>query len=153
MSESNPEHIVGYICDQVEHHRKFSYQEEVRQLLKRHRIALDGVIFGNNVPRFGRHFRAISWRRLPMAEARLKPWAVLFSPFGQSKMSKFQASLALKLTPMDSRRKLGTSSSWNFCGLGALRVARDLGSLQSQSAHQPFLAEKENIDALLQGRC
>ena len=149
MSESNLEHIVGYICDQVEHHRKFSYQEEVRQLLKRHRIALDGVIFDNNVPRFGRHFRAISWRRLPMAEA----LGCSVFAFGQSKMSKFQASLALKLTPMDSRRKLGTSSSWNFCGLGALRVARDLGSLQSQSAHQPFLAEKENIDALLQGRC
>ena len=27
--------------DQAEHHRKFSYQEELRELLKRHRVAFD----------------------------------------------------------------------------------------------------------------
>ena len=35
----------------IEHHRKFSSQEELRALLKRHRVAFDvstNVIFGNN---------------------------------------------------------------------------------------------------------
>ena len=30
--------VTAYISDQAEHHRKFSYQEELRELLKRHRV-------------------------------------------------------------------------------------------------------------------
>ena len=41
VSESNVEAVAGYISDQTEHHRKFSYQEELRELLKRHRVAFD----------------------------------------------------------------------------------------------------------------
>jgi hypothetical protein len=33
-------HVV-FISAQAEHHRKFSYQEELRELLKRHRVAFD----------------------------------------------------------------------------------------------------------------
>jgi hypothetical protein len=31
----------AYMADQAEHHRKLSYQEELRELLKRHRVAFD----------------------------------------------------------------------------------------------------------------
>ena len=41
VSESNVEAVTAYISDQAEHHRKFSYQEELRELLKRHRVAFD----------------------------------------------------------------------------------------------------------------
>ena len=41
MSESNVETLTAYISDQAQHHRKFSYQEELRELLKRHRVAFD----------------------------------------------------------------------------------------------------------------
>jgi Transposase IS200 like len=38
VSESSVEAVTAYISDQAEHHRKFSYQEELRELLKRHRV-------------------------------------------------------------------------------------------------------------------
>ena len=41
VSESNVAAVTAYISDQVEHHRKFSDQEELRELLKRHRVAFD----------------------------------------------------------------------------------------------------------------
>jgi REP element-mobilizing transposase RayT len=41
VRESNAETLVAYITNQAEHHRKFSFQEEVRELLKRHRIRFD----------------------------------------------------------------------------------------------------------------
>ena len=41
VSESNVEVVTAYISDQAEHHRIYSYQEEVRELLKRHRVAFD----------------------------------------------------------------------------------------------------------------
>ena len=41
VSESSVEAVTAYISDQAEHHRKFSYQEELRELLKRHRVAFD----------------------------------------------------------------------------------------------------------------
>ena len=41
VSESNAEALSAYITDQAEHHRKYSFQEEVRELLKRHRITFD----------------------------------------------------------------------------------------------------------------
>ena len=41
MSESNLEAVTAYLSDQAEHHRKFSYQEELRELLKRQRVAFD----------------------------------------------------------------------------------------------------------------
>ena len=50
-SASRVEAVTAYISDQAEHQRKFSYQEELREFLKRHRAAFDvstNVIFGNN---------------------------------------------------------------------------------------------------------
>ena len=41
VSESNVEAVVAYISNQAEHHRKFTYQEEVRGLLKRHHTVFD----------------------------------------------------------------------------------------------------------------
>jgi REP-associated tyrosine transposase len=41
VSESSVEAVTTYIANQAEHHRKFSYQEEVLELLKRHRVAFD----------------------------------------------------------------------------------------------------------------
>jgi putative transposase len=41
VSESNVVAVAGYISNQAEHHRKLSYQEEVLELLKRHRVAFD----------------------------------------------------------------------------------------------------------------
>jgi REP element-mobilizing transposase RayT len=41
VSESSVEAVTAYISDQAEHHRKFSYQEELRELLKRHQVAFD----------------------------------------------------------------------------------------------------------------
>jgi putative transposase len=41
VSESNVEAMTIYIQKQAEHHRKFTFQEEVRELLKRHRMNFD----------------------------------------------------------------------------------------------------------------
>ena len=41
VSESNVKAVTSYISDQAEHHRKFSYQEELRELLNRHQVAFD----------------------------------------------------------------------------------------------------------------
>jgi putative transposase len=41
VSESNVEAVTAYITNQGEHHKKQSYQEEVRELFKRHRVAFD----------------------------------------------------------------------------------------------------------------
>jgi putative transposase len=41
VSESNVDAVAAYISNQAEHHRRFSYQEEFRELLKRHRVAFD----------------------------------------------------------------------------------------------------------------
>jgi hypothetical protein len=41
-SESNVEAVTAYISAQAEHHRKFSHQEELHELLKRQRVAFDG---------------------------------------------------------------------------------------------------------------
>ena len=41
VSESSVEAVTAYIADQAGHHRKFSYQEELRELLKRHQVAFD----------------------------------------------------------------------------------------------------------------
>jgi hypothetical protein len=38
VSESSVEAVTAYISDQAEHHRKFSYQEELREFLERHRV-------------------------------------------------------------------------------------------------------------------
>ena len=69
VSESNVEAVTAYIPDQAEHQRKFSYQQEVRELLKRHRVAFDERYLREKCPALGRPFRAISWGRLPRAEA------------------------------------------------------------------------------------
>ena len=57
VSESNVEAVTAYISDQAEHHRKFSSQEELRELLKRHRVP------------------------------GLKPWAVFCSPVGRLELA------------------------------------------------------------------
>ena len=41
VSESNVESVTAYIRNQAEHHKKFSYQEEIREIFKRHRLAFD----------------------------------------------------------------------------------------------------------------
>ena len=41
VSQSNLEQVTKYIANQEEHHRKVSFQDEVRALLQRHRIEWD----------------------------------------------------------------------------------------------------------------
>ena len=41
VSESNVEAVVAYINNQAEHHKKFTFQEEVRELFKLHRTEFD----------------------------------------------------------------------------------------------------------------
>ena len=41
VSESNSEEVKRYIANQVEHHRKMSFQDEFRQLCQRHGIEID----------------------------------------------------------------------------------------------------------------
>ena len=41
VSESNLEQVKRYIANQVEHHRKIGFQDELRALLRRHRIECD----------------------------------------------------------------------------------------------------------------
>ena len=41
VSESNVESVTAYILNQAEQHRKISYQEEIREIFKRHRVAFD----------------------------------------------------------------------------------------------------------------
>jgi putative transposase len=41
VSESNVAAVTAYIGNQAEHHRKFTLEEEVRELLKRHRGTFD----------------------------------------------------------------------------------------------------------------
>src|SRR5215472_7014531 len=46
VSESNVESVTAYILNQAEHHRKISYQEEIREIFKRHRVASTNAMFG-----------------------------------------------------------------------------------------------------------
>jgi putative transposase len=41
VSESNVEAVTMYIQKQAEHHLKFTFQEEVRELMKHHRVNFD----------------------------------------------------------------------------------------------------------------
>jgi hypothetical protein len=41
VSQSNQEDVKRYIAGQEEHHRKMSFQEELRALLRRHEIEWD----------------------------------------------------------------------------------------------------------------
>jgi REP element-mobilizing transposase RayT len=41
VSQSNLEQVKRYIANQKNHHRKFSFQDELRELLTRHRIEWD----------------------------------------------------------------------------------------------------------------
>ena len=41
VSESNVEAVTAYILNQTEHHKKFSYQEEIREIFNRHRVTFD----------------------------------------------------------------------------------------------------------------
>src|SRR5580693_7161021 len=70
VSESSVEAVTAYISDQAEHHRKFSYQEELRELVKRHRVAFErtlslGIMNDPRPPFQGDSSRG----RLPRAEA------------------------------------------------------------------------------------
>jgi len=44
VSESNLEQVKRYVASQEEHHRKISFQDELRILLRRHRIEWDELI-------------------------------------------------------------------------------------------------------------
>lgn len=41
VSQSSVAEVKAYICNQVEHHHKMTYQEELRALLDRHEVAYD----------------------------------------------------------------------------------------------------------------
>jgi REP element-mobilizing transposase RayT len=41
VSQSNLQGVGSYLAEQEEHHRKLSFQEEFRELLRRHQIAWD----------------------------------------------------------------------------------------------------------------
>ena len=41
VSESNKSAVIAYIADQQMHHRKMTFQEEIRALLKRHSMRFD----------------------------------------------------------------------------------------------------------------
>jgi putative transposase len=41
VSESNVAAVTAYIGSQAEHHRKITFQDELRQLLNRHRVVFD----------------------------------------------------------------------------------------------------------------
>jgi len=41
VSESNLEQVKQYIASQEEHHKKINFQDELRELLRRHRIEWD----------------------------------------------------------------------------------------------------------------
>jgi putative transposase len=41
VSESNVESVIAYIANQAEHHKRFTYQEEIREIFKRHRVVFD----------------------------------------------------------------------------------------------------------------
>jgi len=45
VSQSNLEDVRRYIANQEEHHRKISFQDEVRALLRRHRLEWDERYF------------------------------------------------------------------------------------------------------------
>jgi len=45
VSESNLESGTAYILNQAQHHKKFSYQEEIREIMKPHRVAFDERYF------------------------------------------------------------------------------------------------------------
>jgi putative transposase len=51
VSESDVASVTAYILIQPEHHRKFSYQEEIREIFKRQGSPSTNVIFGINAPR------------------------------------------------------------------------------------------------------
>jgi len=41
VSESNLESVTAYILNQTEHRKRFSYQDEIREIMKRHRALFD----------------------------------------------------------------------------------------------------------------
>jgi REP element-mobilizing transposase RayT len=41
VSESNKSAVIAYIVDQETHHRKMTFQEEIRALLKKHSMRFD----------------------------------------------------------------------------------------------------------------
>jgi putative transposase len=41
VSESNKNSVIAYIVDQEVHHRKMTFQEEIRALLKKHSVRFD----------------------------------------------------------------------------------------------------------------
>ncbi|MBI3860405.1 MAG: transposase, partial [Planctomycetia bacterium] len=41
VSQSNVDAVIAYIANQEEHHRRMTFQEEFRALLRRHEIEFD----------------------------------------------------------------------------------------------------------------
>jgi REP element-mobilizing transposase RayT len=41
VSESNKQAVIAYIANQEMHHRKMTFQEEIRTLLKKHSVSFD----------------------------------------------------------------------------------------------------------------
>jgi hypothetical protein len=41
VSQSNLEQVTEYIANQEEHHRKMTFEDELRTLLRKHEIAFD----------------------------------------------------------------------------------------------------------------
>jgi REP element-mobilizing transposase RayT len=41
VSESSVESVTAYILNQAERHKRFSYQEEIREIMRRHRVNFD----------------------------------------------------------------------------------------------------------------
>src|SRR5580693_8661272 len=90
VSESNVEAVTAYISDQAEHHRKFSYQEELRELLKRHRSRFRRTLSLRIMTDPRPPFKGDSSRgRLPRAEAH---GLFCFRPSGDPKCPNLQAA-------------------------------------------------------------
>jgi len=41
VSQSNVEQVKGYIANQAEHHKRMTFQDEFREICKRHDIEID----------------------------------------------------------------------------------------------------------------
>jgi hypothetical protein len=53
VSQSNLEQVKRYIANQEKHHRKRSFQDEIRGLLTKHQMEWDEIHLGLTQPRCG----------------------------------------------------------------------------------------------------
>ena len=62
--------VTAYILNQAEHNRKISYQEEIREIFKRHRSPSTNAMFGIEAPEGRTPFQGESlYITSPRAEA------------------------------------------------------------------------------------